>query len=150
MINPRSVLIAYRAADVFRTRLGLGGWERIEDAGWGKHWPTAGHLFVFRAPEGSDELARHGIRWLKVNVIVPTSVYADVEVEELDIIVALHAKEALVCVPMEPSGYRHETWDEDEIAFMCREYESFRLVMEAIKEAEERLKAEVESQEEEG
>jgi hypothetical protein len=138
-------LIAERAADAFRARLGISRWEHVEDEGWGNHWPTTGHMFVFRATDESDELTRHGITSLRLNVIVPTSVHVSFEIEEMILLISLHTKKALVLVPLEPRGYEHRTWDKAEIDEMCSQYDPIRLVLEAIEDAEALLKSEAEA-----
>lgn len=143
-------VLAIRVADAFRSRLGLSGWEWESDLGPGNFHPTPGHRHLFHAGPDSSELKRFGIYALTLVVTLPTSVFVDIILEGGDVALIVRPDRVSLRVGMEPfCGLIYRSLTESEIAEMRREWEPFRLVMEAVAEAEEQLKAEAEAQEEE-
>lgn len=141
-------LIAYRVADAFRTHLGFSDWKLVDGYGPDNSHPTPGNRYMFHARSGSGELARHGIYSLTLVVARPLTVYADVTLEE-GLEIAIYPDNATVLVDTKPYGnYVRKILSESEIDEMRREWEPFRLVMEAVEAASAQLKAEAEAQKE--
>lgn len=142
-------MIACRAADVFRTRLGLSDWERMVDLGSGNFDPTPGHRYLFHALSDSSELKRFGIYSLTLVIALPEHVSADIRLNRWGVSLIVRPGRVSVEVDMYPFGglvYRSLT--ESEIDEMRRECEPFRIVMEAVEAASAQLKAEAEAQKE--
>jgi hypothetical protein len=142
-------LIAERAADAFRARLGIGGWDWTTDWGQGDFYPTPGHRYLFNAAHGSSELRGYGITKLMLAVTVPADVFADVILDGGFVALIVRPNRVSLEIDMEPfGGLVYKTLSESEIDEMRREWEPFRLVMEAVEDADARLKSEVEAEKE--
>jgi hypothetical protein len=140
---------AVRAAEAFRARLGLCGWGRVDDFGRGNFHPAPGHRHLFQARPDCDELRRLGIRSLTLVVTLPTSVFVDIILEGGVAALIVGPDRASLEVDMEPfAGLVCKSLTESEIDEMRREWEPFRLVMEAVADASGQLKAEAEAQKE--
>ena len=149
MSNTDHQLLAIRVADVFRTRLGLSDWERVLDLGSGNFLPVPGHRHLFHARSDSNELKRFGIYSLTLVVTLPESVFADIIVQGGPVSLTVRPDRVSMEVDMEPfCGLIYRSLTESEIAEMRREWEPFRIVMEAVEAASAQLKAEAEAQKE--